>query len=164
MNYIECPTKLQPNHINTIFLGGSISNAGLWQSKMVKLLDNTDLTVVNPRRANFDINNKQMTIDQIEWEFEHLRKCEAILFWFSYETVAPITLFEYGVHLGQAALNADYGYHSKKIFCGVHPEYQRKIDVVTQTDLINKYHPYNVNIVYSLESLAEQVVFWSENK
>ena len=40
-------------------------------------------------------------VNQINWEYLALRKASYISFWFAAETLAPITLFEYGYHLAK---------------------------------------------------------------
>lgn len=63
---------------------------------------------------------------QIRWEFEHLSRADAILFWFSFETLQPIVLFELGCWASSA----------KPLAMGAHPGYPRRFDVVQQLGLI----------------------------
>jgi hypothetical protein len=51
---------------------------------------------------------------------------DAILFWFSFETLQPISLFELGC----------WATSSKPLAVGAHPEYPRRFDVVRQLYLI----------------------------
>ena len=76
---------------------------------------------MNPRRKVFDVQNAAHTRLQIRWEYLMLRRCDGILFWFSCESICPIVLFELGTHLMVPG---------KPLFIGMHPEYQRRIDVV----------------------------------
>jgi len=62
---------------------------------------------------------------QIAWEHRYLKMCDAILFWFAPETIQPIVLFELGKWIGT----------SKTLFIGVHPNYERSFDVLTQVAL-----------------------------
>ena len=78
-----------------IFLAGSISNARDWQAEAAERL-RSKYHVFNPRRPNYDTFDPTVELQQITWEHHCLDKCKHILFWFSHETVAPITLFEYG--------------------------------------------------------------------
>jgi len=97
--YIECPTNFEPNSkTNAIFLGGGISGCPDWQSVAREKLHQKcpNLVLINPRRSSFDITDKTIAKEQIKWEFECLRKVNAILFWFPKETVCPITLYELG--------------------------------------------------------------------
>jgi hypothetical protein len=45
---------------------------------------------------NFSMNDPTASKDQIQWEFEHLRKADTILFWFPKESICPIALYELG--------------------------------------------------------------------
>jgi hypothetical protein len=148
MKYIECP-EVYNGKENSLFLAGGISNCKDWQKEMVDLLIDTDLVLINPRRESFDISKKNIEEEQISWEFNHLDKSGAVLFWFPSETVCPITLYE----LGKMSKT------SKPIFVGVDKNYARKNDVIIQTKLIRP----EVEIVYSLKELAEQIKSWGRN-
>lgn len=146
MYYVESPTESTDKFHGqkSIFLAGGITNCPDWQRKIVELLEKTDLTLLNPRRADFPIHDPNAAKEQISWEYRHLRKADGILFWFPCETICPIVLYE----LGQ------WSVMSKPIFVGVHPKYLRRQDVEIQTELIRP----EVNIVYSLVELAKQVM------
>ena len=130
MKYIQCPDIFVPESIDdyrkTLFLGGGISNCPIWQDECVELLKNSDFIVINPRRKNFDITDKELTIQQIEWEHYHLRLSEWKLFWFPKETLCPITLYELGKYVT-----------SKRLYVGVEQEYQKRLDIYIQTNLMN---------------------------
>lgn len=144
MTYVEAPEILEQKQGSTsIFLAGGITNCPDWQREMVKLLQDTDLILLNPRRTHFPIYDPNAAQEQITWEYEHLRKADAILFWFPYQTLCPIVLYELGA----------WSMSGKPIFVGVHPEYQRRRDVEIQTGLVRS----QVRIVYSLQDLAYQV-------
>ncbi|MHC4413629.1 MAG: nucleoside 2-deoxyribosyltransferase domain-containing protein [Planctomycetota bacterium] len=110
---------------------------------MVQLLSNTHLTLLNPRRANFPIHDPNEAMEQIVWEYNHLRKADAILFWFCQETLNPIVLYELGT----------WSMTNKLLFIGIHPEYRRRQDVEIQTDLVRP----EIEIVYSLQELSMQI-------
>jgi len=158
MKYIEAPEynveiARLPKDRN-LFLAGSITGALDWQKSLafmgvygtVRLLDH--FNCFNPRRANYDTLDPKMEQEQITWEYHNIQNCESILFWFSKETLAPITLFE----LGSALHTHDH----KRISIGIDPEYKRKSDVLTQVRLRNPY--LAKRIVYSLEELAQTVL------
>lgn len=132
----------------TLFLAGSISGAKDWQSEFISLLEkeNLDLTVFNPRRDTFDTSCKQMTVEQIEWEHHHLLLADAIVFYFSNETVAPITLFELG----------KFVYTDRPLMIGMHPDYPRRLDVEVQLRLVSQDMSLPP-ISYCLQDLALQV-------
>lgn len=147
-----------------LFLAGSITGVGDWQSSIVDTPtlkknfkdDRTEFLTIsdyfhtfNPRRKNYDSLDPAVEEEQITWEHYHINKvCDNILFWFGKETVAPITLYEYG----RALSTHDHS----KIWVGIHPEYPRKNDVLIQTRLLNPN--LEKRIVYSINDLAKSVV------
>jgi hypothetical protein len=146
MNYIESPTEYQGKE-KSLFLAGGITNCPDWQAELTDLLKNEDIVLLNPRRANFPIHNPNAAHQQIEWEYRHLRKADAISFWFPKETMCPIVLYELGAH----------SMTDKPLFVGVHPEYARRQDVEIQTRLIRP----KIEIVYDLNSLYGQIKKWT---
>ncbi len=112
----------------TIFLAGGITNCPDWQAPVADQLDEmTNLTIFNPRRTawNMEGSDKESK-KQILWEHDHLQKSETILFWFPSETLCPITLLELGKYLVS----------DKQLIIGTHPEYQRRLDVIVQSQLV----------------------------
>jgi len=130
----------------SVFLAGGITNCPDWQADIVEMLAPCDLVVFNPRRAYFPIHDPSAAGVQIKWEHDRLRQVSAILFWFPCETICPIVLYELGA----------WSMTGKKIFVGVHPQYQRRQDVEIQTQLVRP----EVKIVCSLRELADQVIEW----
>ena len=144
MHYIEAPdefTGAEPS----LFLAGGITGTFDWQTEIVRLLGDAPLVVLNPRR-NFPMHDPTAARTQIEWEFRHLRRASAVLFWFPCETLCPIALYELG---GRAAT-------AQPLFVGTHPDYQRKLDVTIQLKLARP----DVRVVQSLAELAGQVRTW----
>lgn len=127
------------------FMAGGIGGTEDWQSEYIFKLKNRYISsvkrvLINPRRDEFDVENKKMTEDQIAWEYKYLRKCNEIVFWFPPETLCPITLFELGSALER--LN--------KIAVGCHPEYKRKDDLMCQLRLIRP----DLTLVHTLDDLV----------
>jgi len=90
MKYIESPTEyFCAGTDTTLFLAGGITGCPNWQTEVVAKLTPTDLTLLSPRRANFDVSNPNIAVEQIEWEHRHLGRSDAILFWFPCETLCP---------------------------------------------------------------------------
>jgi hypothetical protein len=89
-----------------------------------------DCVVYNPRRASFDINDPKQSEIQIRWEHKYLNLANIVIFYFSSETMCPITLFE----LGSRLMSNTYNTH-QSIYIYCEPEYQRKFDVEFQTKL-----------------------------
>jgi len=144
MQYVEAPRPIGiSRESGQLFLAGGITGCPDWQQDMRMLLYETNLTLLNPRRADFPIGDPNAAQEQIQWEHDMLRAATAILFWFPKETICPIVLYELGA----------WSMTDKFIYVGVHPEFQRKQDVEIQTQLVRP----DVEIVYSLEDLASQI-------
>ncbi|MFN6487943.1 MULTISPECIES: nucleoside 2-deoxyribosyltransferase domain-containing protein [unclassified Nostoc] len=146
--YIESPEEFDGKN-QAIFCAGGISNCPDWQTEILQLLKPLSWTILNPRRANFPIKDPNASRKQIEWEHKHLRLAQAILFWFPQESICPIVLYELGA----------WSMTNKPIFVGIHPQYSRRQDVEIQTSLVRP----DINIVYSLEELASQVMLYTAN-
>jgi len=142
---IEAPEvyTVQDN-FKSIFLAGGITNCPDWQSEMVSMLGKCDVALLNPRRKNFPMDDPNAAKGQIKWEYEHLRKADSILFWFPKESICPIALYELGA----------WSMTDTPLFIGVHPEYERRVDIEEQTKLVR---PSQI-IANSLMSLSESVV------
>lgn len=140
MRYIEAPIPDDGIGIS-VFLAGGITGCPDWQSEIMGKLVNDDITVLNPRRADFPIHDPGAAREQIYWEHTHLRKADVILFWFPCETLCPIVLYELGA----------WSMTNKSIVVGVHPDYQRRADVEIQTELARP----DVTVVHSLNALVD---------
>lgn len=142
--YLEAPNTYDGEYyydLDSIFLAGSITGAVNWQEIAVaKLKDHFDL--FNPRRKDFDVTNPEMEEQQIKWEYDHLNAARQVIFWFSKETLAPITLFELG------------NYAHKTSYIGIDLEYKRKRDVEIQIKL--RYE--NIKFFYNLEEMLDTIV------
>lgn len=153
MRYIEAFSDKHENYYNknekSIFLAGGISNCPNWQKEMTEMLSDLPIVIVNPRRENFDISDPEAARKQIEWEFDHLKSVDYVLFWFPHETLCPITLFEYGSVLS-SLMGGSAGH--LRVFVGCHPDYERRTDVLIQTEL-----RVSINIHSTLKDLANDV-------
>lgn len=151
MRLIQCPEEYVPQRNETVvFLAGGITGCEDWQTTIIYYLKDTDnLTLLNPRRVNFDVTNPNMSSEQIEWEFRHLHIADAALFWFPSATLCPITLYELG---SWSAL-------TKPLFIGTDPKYGRRFDVMKQTTLRRP----EVRVVDHLMDLAWEVARWVHN-
>ncbi len=113
----------------SVFLGGSIEmdKAELWQEQFIKefvpLYEASNLgrciDILNPRRANWDINIKQSIEDpafyqQVRWELDYLEDATARVFYFAPNTLSPISLLEFGKF-----------FTYPNTFLCVNPDYQR---------------------------------------
>jgi hypothetical protein len=145
--YIEAPAEFEGAG-PSLFLCGGITACLDWQTVLAGQLADLPLTILNPRRRNFPMNDPQAAAGQIAWEHRHLRWATAILFWFPSETLCPITLYELGA----------WSMSAKPLFVGTHPGYQRRLDVEIQTRLARP----EVRVVSSLAELVGQVRGWCE--
>lgn len=127
----------------SFFLAGGITGCPDWQSEIVEKLARLRVTLYNPRRTNFPIDDPHAAHDQIEWEWRYLARADAILFWFCKETLCPIVLFELGRWSGR----------QKPIFVGVEDGYQRSQDVEIQLRLERP----EVAVVNNLGALRDQI-------
>jgi len=144
MKYIEAPNDylLKGNELS-LFVAGGITGTRQWQKEFVKMLSDLDITIFNPRRENFDVSDTTAAEKQIKWEFEALEDASYISFWFSHETLQPITLYELG----------RWSTSEKPVLVGCDPKYPRLQDVKIQMSLARP----DMVVVDSLEKLADQV-------
>lgn len=139
--------NIKPGEVS-LFLGGGITGCFDWQAEVARLLQKTDLVVINPRRKHWPMNDPAATEKQIEWEYEHLQTANMIMFWFASETLCPITLFEYGKWLVR----------NKPLFVGCDPEYKRIEDVKIQTALERPFQ----KVFTDIEAVVGSVLLHTE--
>jgi len=153
LRYLEAPNEA-PVPTPSLFLGGGISGCSDWHQEIRRQLQTTcpNLFLVNPKRVNFDITDKDATPIQINWEFKKLRECSAVMFYFPSETLCPITLLELGQWL---ILSKQTG---TKVFVQTHPNYARKLDVQIQVKLAND--TIDVIVSDNFDKLVEQIHAW----
>ena len=156
--YIEAPELIDINEIadkKILFLAGGITNCANWQEIVSNSLsDIENLVILNPRRKIFE--GKNLDIEQITWEHNALNISTHICFWFSKETVCPITLFELGKILG---LN-----HNKtkrqRITIGCDKDYCRKEDVKIQFKLMDSAISYTDcsfdSFIYNIRDILQR--------
>ena len=149
MQYVEALQTYSGNE-TSLFLAGGITGCPNWQQDMIEALRDTSLVLFNPRRASFPIGDPHAAMEQIEWEYIHLRKATAICFWFPCETLNPIVLYELGA----------WSMTSKQLFVGVHPNYQRLQDVCIQTALARP----DIHVVMRMDSLVQQITTFAHGK
>ena len=143
---IEAPNRNFKPTSRQVFLAGGIVNCPDWQSEMIeKLKHNADLTIFNPRRAEYPMDDPAQAEVQITWEYEYLRDASVIAVWFSRGSTNPIVLYELGKWVTCRPEVTAY--------IGVDPEYERAQDVIIQTKLARP----EIEIVHSIGALAAQV-------
>ena len=135
---IQAPNQSTTFEGLKLFLAGGISNCENWQNILCERIVNEPrlkkftqrILVFNPRCKQIPEENPQ-----IKWEYEKLQQCDIISFWFSVGSLNPITLFEYGSHFKSR----------KKIIVGCHPDYERRNNVIVQTQLAKPSIKINQN-------------------
>lgn len=145
---IKPPSKL-PNLTGkfSVFLAGSIEmdKAEDWQTTFENAFENQDITILNPRRDDWDnswqqeIGNKQFRT-QVEWEIHAQEQASCIAMYYDPETKSPITLLELGLFAGSGKL----------IVCCPDGYWKKgNVDVVCKL--------YNIQMVHTLEDLIRAV-------
>lgn len=146
--YTEAPSKIYiEDDSKSIFIAGGITGCWDWQKDAATyLLKHSYFDYIfNPRRKNFDITDLEQTPIQIAWENDYLNLSTHILFWFTADTVQPITLFELGKWAHQP---------NKTIYVGCDPEYSRVLDVKTQLGLSRP----DIKIWDTLDDMLEFII------
>lgn len=139
MKIIEAPNKY-PQKCE-LFLGGGITNCPDWQAEIGGMLSSYPGVALNPRRSR-DFTG-DIAVEQIQWEYQALRSVDTVLFWFPEETLCPITLLELGVFTQRPQTN---------LVVGTHPNYARRLDVITQLELARP----EVEVQDTLEGLVSE--------
>jgi hypothetical protein len=106
MKLIKPNSKDQTIDGISIFLAGSIEMgvAEDWQSKIVNTLKNKYVTILNPRRDDWDSSwvqeqsNPQFN-HQVNWELNNLDRADIIFMYFAPDTKSPISLLELGKYV-----------------------------------------------------------------
>lgn len=116
MKQLKPPTPLTniESQEFTIFLAGSIEQgrAEPWQEQIVEALHDTAVTILNPRRDEWDDTWEQsienpLFKEQVEWELDAQEQADIIVMFFSPKTQSPITLLELGL----------FARHKKMVVC-----------------------------------------------
>jgi len=154
-SYIECPEEYEGKR-PIVFMAGGISGCSDWQTTVKHLIHKQcpGLVPLNPRRLNFDVHQKNVHHEQIQWEFDALRKSAVIIFWFPKETLCPITLYELGTW------SVLHKTHGSDIIVGTDPKYARAMDVKTQLSLLTES---DFPIAHSLQDLVNSLQKWWED-
>jgi hypothetical protein len=103
MKIYKSPKKYPKNGIK-IFLGGSIEMGACddWQEELTSELSSLDISILNPRRDDFDITQEQSIHNpyfkkQVEWELQALEDSDVIVMYLDPATKAPISMMELGL-------------------------------------------------------------------
>lgn len=103
MKLYKAPQEYPKDGIK-IFLAGSIEmgNCEDWQTQLTHQLEPFDVTILNPRRDDFDVSQEQSIQndyfrEQVEWELQALEDVDIIVMYLDPTTKAPISLMELGL-------------------------------------------------------------------
>lgn len=96
---ISAPTKYNRLNEKIIFLSGSTENSDKdsWQDKLLKELEDLNVTMLNPYRADYNSLSDSELTKQIEWELDGLERADIVAIYFDSSTKAAITLLELGL-------------------------------------------------------------------
>lgn len=103
----------------SIFLAGSIDQGKAvdWQTEITQSLSNLPVTILNPRRNDWDSSWKEDISfkpfrEQVEWEQDMLEAADVIALYFSPGSSAPISLLELGLfaRTGKIIVSCPPGY------------------------------------------------------
>lgn len=154
-NATVCKPPKWPNITKpSIFLAGSIEmgKAIDWQSAVTNALTHLPITILNPRRDDWDssweqdIANAQFK-EQVDWEMDHLNDADVIALFLQPGTMSPISLMELGMH----------AHEGKLVVCCPQGYWRRgNVQIVC--------HRYGIPLVESSEELIEKVTKMLEIK
>ncbi len=109
---VTAPEPLPDAAHPTVFLAGSIDlgTAPPWQREVIEgLVDLAELTVFNPRRADWDASweatlAEPRFCEQVEWELDAMERADVIAMYFAPTSRGPVTLLELGLHAASGKL------------------------------------------------------------
>lgn len=106
MKVIKPPTPLTQidSHDPIIFIAGSIDmgQAEDWQADFESFFDDQQVTLLNPRRDIWDMNQEQSInnpyfAEQVNWELDGLQRADIIALYFGPTTTSIISMMELGM-------------------------------------------------------------------
>lgn len=128
-----------------LFLAGSVSYP--WREELAQMIDSDYVVLLIPINDHAHLNNKDF---RISWEHEHMKKADALLFWFpkgeanNSRTFSMTSLFE----LGRAIESMD-----QPLIVGIDPEYPLREELLLQLKLLRP----DIKVYGSLEDIAKSL-------
>ncbi len=119
---IKAPQMIPGGDGIKVFLAGSIEmgEAAPWQAGVVESLRDMPVTLLNPRRDDWDSSWVQTKDnprfrEQVEWELDALSKSDYIILYLDPETKSPISLLEMGLYAqsGKLLIVCPFGFWRK---------------------------------------------------
>lgn len=141
MKIIIAPEIYTPEDYHvSCFLAGGITNCPDWQNEVIKqlygfALGSSEPVIFNPRRENFPIEDKSAAVQQIEWEYKMLERCDIFSMYFSSgDSDQPICMYELGRNILRMQMRHPSDWQDR-IIISVEDDYRRRQDVLIQTEL-----------------------------
>ena len=153
MKHIKAPGNI-PNRGTRVFLAGSIEMGAAenWQEKLARLVEGTELILLNPRRDDWDSSWEQKIEDpkfneQVSWELQGIEESDYMVVVFDPATKSPITLLE----LGFAAGYKDAG----KVFVVCPEGFYRKgnVDIVCERFGLTQFDSIELLATHLIENV-----------
>jgi hypothetical protein len=146
-NIIYAPDPLPHLHGATVFLAGSIDQGTAieWQADLSDRLSHLPITILNPRRLDWDATWVQSPSfppfkQQVDWELDMQESASVIAMYFGKDSQAPISLLELGL----------FSRTGKMVVCCPEGFWRRgNVQIVCQR--------FGIKLVDSLEDLAKAV-------
>lgn len=98
---VTAPDKWEADGRHSVFLAGTIDdgNSEDWQAGVCSALANSGLTLLNPRRPQWNPDADDATVrEQIGWESDAMDRCDTILMYFAPGSKSPVTMLELGAY------------------------------------------------------------------
>jgi hypothetical protein len=152
---IKAPGAYDASQRYTVFLAGAIDQGKAvdWQQKVARALDEFDITVLNPRRDDWDPSWDQSADNpefrkQVEWELDAQEASDMVIFVFTKDSKAPITFLEFGLFAPtkDAVVCAEEGFYR-----------QGNLDIVAERHKVPMYHDMDEMIADLQTTLREKI-------
>jgi len=152
---VKAPQKYDANSQYTIFLAGAIDmgKAADWQKKVADALAGLDILILNPRRDGWDSSWEQCRTcepfrEQVIWEYEAMQAADMIVFCFTEDSKAPVTMYEFG----------RFADRKDSIVCVEEGFYrQGNLDIYAELDDVLVYHNLDEMIGDLQQALREKL-------
>jgi hypothetical protein len=138
------PVKPEVKRTSIILYGG-IQPEPAWQTSLATSLSDLPIDILDPRRDDWDSTWKEDISfpkfkEQVEWEIDHAKIADVIVFYFPPGALTPVALLELGLHARTG----------KAIVCCPEGFYKRgNVQIVCMK--------YGIDLLDSLDNLKEKV-------
>jgi hypothetical protein len=138
------PVKPEVKRTSIILYGG-IQPEPAWQTSLATSLSDLPIDILDPRRDDWDSTWKEDISfpkfkEQVEWEIDHAKIADVIVFYFPPGALTPVALLELGLHARTG----------KAIVCCPEGFYKRgNVQIVCMK--------YGIDLLDSLDDLKERV-------